>query len=111
MQEKTVNFWSAVCCVMIAAVSETERFGNPTELALVDFAEAHHLNRKELQTDMPRIDEVSFDSKRKMMTTLHENQHGKISYTKGAATGDLQMYTYSDQPETDTAYDIHKGRS
>lgn len=84
------------CCVLCndAAVSETERIGDPTELALVDFAEAHHLNRKELQTDMPRIDEVSFDSKRKMMTTLHQSRHGKISYTKGAADRVISKCTH-----------------
>ena len=83
-----------MCCVMMRRFLRQSELGDPTELALVDFAEAHHLNRKELQTDMPRIDEVSFDSKRKMMTTLHQSRHGKISYTKGAADRVISKCTH-----------------
>lgn len=62
----------------------TGRFGDPTELALLDMAALHGLYRRELERSMPRRAELPFDSERKMMTTLHADRGGKISYTKGS---------------------------
>jgi Ca2+-transporting ATPase len=58
--------------------------GDPTEIALLYLADSMQLNRKELQIQFPRIDELSFDSKRKMMSTLHKAGKGYHVYTKGA---------------------------
>lgn len=33
---------------------------------------------------MPRVNEKSFDSQRKMMTTVHQSTQGLKAYTKGA---------------------------
>ncbi len=84
------------CCALCndAMASETERIGDPTELALMDFVEVYHLKREELEEIMPRIDECSFDSKRKMMTTLHQTPNGKKLYTKGAADRVLPRCTH-----------------
>lgn len=75
------------CCVLCndAVISETERIGDPTELALLDFAQLYHLEREKKEAEFPRIDEYPFDSKRKMMTTLHRGERGRVAYTKGAA--------------------------
>lgn len=54
------------------AVSEKDnRTGDPTELALLDLAEKMGVKKRELEDKMPRQGELSFDSDRKMMTTLH----------------------------------------
>ena len=59
--------------------------GDPTEAALLVSAEKAGLSRAKLEQQEPRIDEISFSSERKMMTTIHQAAQGKISYTKGAS--------------------------
>ena len=64
---------------------DEELIGDPTETALVAYAKKIGINVKELKSYDQRIDEIPFDSKRKLMTTVHTNAEGKkISYTKGA---------------------------
>lgn len=59
--------------------------GEPTECALVNYAFSLDLPKSELEKKMPRVGEAPFDSGRKMMSTLHRTQEGKIvQYTKGA---------------------------
>lgn len=61
--------------------------GDSTEVALVQYAFDKNLNRADLELIFPRIAEFSFDSKRKCMTTLHQNQNIAteiIVITKGA---------------------------
>lgn len=60
------------------------RIGDPTELALLDMAAGLHVYRPVLETRLPRIDEIPFDSDRKMMTTLHRMGSSSVSYTKGS---------------------------
>lgn len=60
--------------------------GDPTEGALLSLAGKKGLKRKDLEEKYPRIEEIPFDSDRKMMTTFHNNFiEGKVvSFTKGA---------------------------
>ncbi len=59
-------------------------YGDPTEIALVRFASLLGHSKKELEGNSPRIDELPFDSIRKMMSTLHQEGDKKVLYTKGA---------------------------
>ena len=59
-------------------------YGDPTEIALVAFANKFNKHKKDLETLTPRINELPFDSVRKMMTTQHNDNGNKINYTKGA---------------------------
>ena len=59
-------------------------FGEPTENAIVNKALIKGLNKREIYNVMPRIDEIPFDSTRKMMTTIHKYDNEYISITKGA---------------------------
>ncbi len=59
-------------------------YGDPTEIALVAFANEFNLHKKDLETLSPRVDELPFDSVRKMMSTKHTNGENTIIYTKGA---------------------------
>ena len=58
--------------------------GEPTEAALVAFAEKEGFHKKQAEKTMPRIAECPFDSSRKMMTTFHHTEKGIVQYTKGA---------------------------
>jgi len=60
------------------------RVGDPTELALLDFAARFGISKEELNKAFPRVGEIPFDSDRKMMTTLHKLENSTVSYTKGA---------------------------
>ncbi len=67
-----------------AAETAHVRIGDPTELALLDMAARFHLYRPVLESRLPRIGEIAFDSERKMMTTLHKQLGACISFTKGS---------------------------
>jgi Ca2+-transporting ATPase len=60
------------------------RFGDPTELALVDYAlkQGHDVERWRRQ--YPRLDEIPFSSDRKMMTTLNCLDGRRLALVKGA---------------------------
>ncbi len=89
-------FWGMALC-NDARAEEKDRTGDPTELALLDFSGKVGLERGEAEDARPRIDELSFDSDRKMMTTVHRLERvlpgrsgdgdfvGRVvQYTKGA---------------------------
>lgn len=58
--------------------------GEPTELALYQAAEAAGFQKQTLEQQAPRRGEIPFDSKRKLMLTLHPDGTGSIAYVKGA---------------------------
>ena len=58
--------------------------GDPTETALVAYAEDCGYDYHALTAEYPRVDEVPFDSVRKLMTTVNEHDGVKEAYVKGA---------------------------
>lgn len=58
--------------------------GNPTEVAIVRAVEENYHTKAELEKKYPRVNELPFDSERKMMTTVHQMGEKYISITKGA---------------------------
>lgn len=58
--------------------------GEPTEAALVAYANSISLNKNDLVSVNPRIGEAPFDSGRKMMSTVHQTPDGIVQFTKGA---------------------------
>ncbi len=78
-----------------ARVSETKSdVGDPTEIALVNFAQAHGYEKTAIEANMPRVGEAPFDSLRKMMSTVHKNENGGyVQYTKGAPDEILKKCT------------------
>ena len=59
-------------------------YGDPTEIALVVFANDFNLHKSKLEADYPRVEELPFDSVRKLMSTRHEYEGKSIVFTKGA---------------------------
>lgn len=58
--------------------------GDPTEGAMLTFSEKWGLIQEELNEKYPRLDEIPFDSARKMMSTFHNYEGNFYSMTKGA---------------------------
>ncbi len=58
--------------------------GEPTEAALVAWADKLGMRKYDLKASAPRSGEAPFDSGRKMMTTVHVIEGNHIQYTKGA---------------------------
>ncbi|MDY4849381.1 MAG: calcium-translocating P-type ATPase, PMCA-type [Bacilli bacterium] len=71
-------------CLCNDASIDNGVYGDPTEICLVEYAHKLNLSKKELENIYPRLDEIPFDSKRKMMSTLHRQEDKKIIFTKGA---------------------------
>ena len=58
--------------------------GEPTEAALVAWANKLGLEKPTLKREYLRVTEAPFDSLRKMMSTVHKNGEEYIQFTKGA---------------------------
>ena len=77
-----------------ASFEDGEGTGDPTEIALLLLADDMALDRKSLAKNSQRIDEYSFDSDRKLMSTLIE-EDGKLTvYTKGAIDNLIKISTH-----------------
>ena len=86
---------ASVLCSDATCQDGTE-IGDPTETALVRFAQNCGLSDEKMRGEHARISEIPFDSDRKLMSTL--NQHGDVRkmYTKGATDVLLNRMTCSD---------------
>ncbi|EMF0257171.1 cation-translocating P-type ATPase [Enterococcus hirae] len=94
----------AALCTDVTVEKENDELivkGNPTEAAIVRAVEENYHTKKELEEKYPRVAELSFDSDRKMMTTVHQMGEKYISITKGAfdvlasrfTSGDIEQAT------------------
>ena len=71
-----------------------ETMGDPTEGALILFADKFGINSEDYEEEHPRLFEQPFDSDRKRMTTLNRMPEGMIAYTKGAVDEMLPLCTH-----------------
>ena len=68
--------------------------GEPTECALVNYAEKLGMDKNDQKLEYVRVGEVPFDSIRKMMTTVHKTADGAlVQFTKGAPDEILKRCT------------------
>ena len=65
--------------------------GDPTETCLVDFSSKIGYDKEELEKKYSRIDELPFDSTRKMMTTVNVVDDIIYTFTKGAIESILDV--------------------
>ena len=61
-----------------------QTIGDPTEIALVHYGYKLGLNKENLDGQYPRLNEIPFDSERKLMSTFNDVGGQKVVYTKGA---------------------------
>lgn len=82
-----------------ATLEGENQTGDPTEIALLALADQWEMDRGNLQSEQPRVDELAFDSDRKMMSTLHKTGSEYILYTKGAVDNLIPNCKYIIQNE------------
>ena len=71
--------------------------GDPTEVALIAAAGKFGINEDELRDKWPRLDELPFDSAKKLMATLHQSPSGeKIIFLKGAPASVIPLLINSE---------------
>lgn len=87
---------ASVLCSDASCQDGTE-IGDPTETALVRFAQDCGLSDKKIRTDHPRVGEIPFDSERKLMSTLNRCGDMRKMYTKGATDVLLERMLISDE--------------
>ena len=64
--------------------TDNKAVGEPTEVALYEFAMERGFVKTDVEKIFPRVAEIPFDSERKCMTTIHKNGDKYIAFTKGA---------------------------
>lgn len=89
IEEKITNSLSIQFSLKIMALCNTCAvqkdlvIGDPTEVALCRFAHSNGYVKSNLKEEFKLLDEIAFDSKRKLMTTIHQSGNDKLVLTKG----------------------------
>ncbi|HZX21824.1 MAG TPA: HAD-IC family P-type ATPase, partial [Clostridia bacterium] len=76
------------------ASNEGDLVGDPTEVALLCMGNVLSIKKSDIDREFPRIDEIPFDSDRKMMTTVNKYNGKEIIFIKGALDSLLQRTVY-----------------
>lgn len=89
INSKDVNFTTELGCMctdcdILYQNGKLEVNGEPTEVAIVNQGLSNGKDKNKLYIEMPRINEIPFDSNRKMMTTIHKIGNKYRIITKGA---------------------------
>ncbi len=77
-----------------ATYKNGEGTGDPTEIALLIFADDIGVDRNSLNENNKRVGESAFDSKRKLMSVLSKEDGRLTVYTKGAIDNLMQICTH-----------------
>ena len=92
--EKAIATTMSLCSDAEFDAEAGEAIGEPTECALVNYAEKLGLSKNVQKDELVRIGEVPFDSGRKMMSTIHKAADGSlVQFTKGAPDEVLKRCT------------------
>ena len=91
-QEVKLVVYNGMLCNDTKIAEDGTLKGDPTETALVDIALKLGFTEK-IYEELPRVDEIPFDSDRKLMTTVHEREGRYIVYTKGGVDELLRKCT------------------
>ena len=83
LQERYLNL-SSILCNDSDVNEEGIEIGDPTEVALINYAQKYDLDYKSIREECLRSAEIPFDSDRKLMTTVNSIDGQNIMFTKGA---------------------------
>ena len=85
------NFQELLRCMLLCndtrvklEENKLSTIGDPTEVALVQYGYQLGMNKYNIDGQFPRVNEIPFDSDRKLMTTFNDVDGQKVVYTKGA---------------------------
>jgi len=112
------NFEALMQCMLLCNDTKVrfeddklESIGDPTEIALVHYGYKLGWNKENLDGQCPRLNEIPFDSDRKMMSVFNDVYGKKMVFTKGAidsvlgrcnrvlVNGKIQRLTNKDKEE------------
>lgn len=87
------RFFETMALCNDASISKDGVTGDPTEIALITAAQEMKMDKQVLEKTYPRVDEIPFDSTRKLMTTVNQRQGEPYGHTKGAIDRLLPLCT------------------
>ncbi|SHH58053.1 Ca2+-transporting ATPase [Clostridium collagenovorans DSM 3089] len=67
-----------------AVTTDGKEIGDPTEVALVNLGGLYNIDELDIRKDHPRLNELPFDSDRKLMSVVYNSNNKNIMVTKGA---------------------------
>jgi P-type Ca2+ transporter type 2C len=76
-----------------ATSTASSKTGDPTEIALLDMGNMFNVFKEDLDNTHKRVDEIPFDSDRKLMTTVNSYEDKFYVMTKGATDNLLNICT------------------
>ena len=91
-QEVQLLVYNGMVCNDTQIADDGSLTGDPTETALVDIAFKMGFTQN-VYDELPRVDEIPFDSERKLMTTVHKRGEKYIVFTKGGVDELLNICT------------------
>lgn len=78
-----------------ATFSENSKTGDPTEIALLEMGAKYNIFKDALNSEHSRVDEIPFESDRKLMTTVNKYEASYYVMTKGAIDNLLKICTHA----------------
>ncbi len=104
-KELTELIYANMLCNDTKIAENGELAGDPTETALIDMAFKLNIKKEKIE-ELKRVEEVPFDSDRKLMTTVNQIEDKYIVYTKGGIDELLNRcidYEINGEKKTDLA--------
>ncbi len=83
IQDRYLNL-ASILCNDSDVNNEGIEIGDPTEVALINYAALNKIDYKTLREKYTRVGEIPFDSDRKLMSTVNKVDDETIMFTKGA---------------------------
>lgn len=83
----------ALLCNDASINVQKQEIGDPTEVCLLALGYLAHQDFNEVRANEPRVEDLPFDSDRKLMTTVNKSENGYRLITKGAVDVMLKRVT------------------